>query len=144
MRPPKTILLVGDDMRVGILRFVIATHSRYRVSLAVGAQQALDLLAVGRYDLLLCQAPLDLLEPLLVRAKMIDDVMPTMVLGAEGHPRPDCYCGAFLAGASTAEVLERMRVMIARKRGPKGCFVAGCRPPRPECFTLSEEVATVR
>jgi CheY-like chemotaxis protein len=94
---------------------------------ARSAQQALEVLAQaapGSLDLLLA----DLLMPqmdgneLVRRAKQLHPSLPAMIVsGTVTAFERACCADVFLpkGGSSPAEMIERIRVLVARKRGPK-------------------------
>ena len=127
MRPKKTILCVDDNETVlSVRKFLLETRG-YRVLAVATAQEALEILErtlPGSIDLLLT----DLLLPqmdgndLVRRARHVHPALPTMIVSGtvtsldRGHA-----ADAFLpkGASSAAELLERVRVLVARKRGPK-------------------------
>ncbi|MBS1814007.1 MAG: response regulator [Acidobacteria bacterium] len=127
MRPKKTILCVDDnDQTLSIRKFMLETRG-YRVVVAQNAQDALEFLAAscpGSIDLLLC----DLIMPgmdgneLIRHARDLHPAMPTMLVSGSvaSHERGDGADVFLPKGAcSPVEMLERIRVLVARKRGPK-------------------------
>jgi two-component system response regulator CpxR len=127
MRPKKVILCVDDNEQVLSVRTFLLETRGYRVLSATTAQQALDMLqqiTPGTLDLLIS----DLLLPqmdgneLVRRAKQIHPTLPTLIIsGTVTSFDRALAADAFLPkGASSAvELLERVRVLVARKRGPK-------------------------
>ena len=103
------------------------TRGCYRVIAVSSSQQALDLiegLLPGTIDLLLA----DLLLPqmdgneLVRRAKQLHPGLPAMIVsGTVTSFDRACYADAFLpkGACSPVEMMERVRVLVARKRGPK-------------------------
>ena len=128
MRPKKSILCVDDNEQLlSVRKFLLETRGCYRVATASSSQEALEMLqasAPGSYDLLVC----DLLMPqmdgneLVRRAKQLHPGLPAMIVsGTVNSFDRACSADVFLPkGASSAsEMLERVRVLVARKRGPK-------------------------
>ena len=127
MRPRKTILCVEDNEQVlSVRKFLLETRG-YKV-LAMGtAAEALEYLqsaVQGSVDLLMA----DLLMPqmdgneLIRKAKQLHPGLPTLLVsGTVTSFDRAAAADAFLPkGASTpAEVLDRIRILVARKRGPK-------------------------
>ena len=127
MRPRKTILCVEDNEQVlSVRKFLLETRG-YRV-LAIGsAAEALEYLqgaAQGSVDLLMA----DLIMPsmdgneLIRKAKQVHPGLPTLLVsGTVTSFDRAAAADAFLPkGACTpAEVLDRIRILVARKRGPK-------------------------
>jgi two-component system, OmpR family, response regulator CpxR len=124
MRPRKTILCVDDnEQALSVRKFMLETRG-YRVLTAHTAADALEIFAAGNVDLVLS----DLIMPqmdgneLVRRMKSIAPEVPTIILsGSVKNFERASSADAFLPkGACTPlEVLERIRVMIARKRGPR-------------------------
>jgi two-component system, OmpR family, response regulator CpxR len=128
MRPRKTILCVDhNEQALAVRQFMLETRG-YRVITALSAQEALEIFRNGGIDLVLS----DLLMPqmdgneMVRRMKDISPEIPTILVSGtikafERANRADAFLPK---GACTAvEVLERIRVMIARKRGPKKAIV---------------------
>ncbi len=127
MRPKKVILCVDDNEQVLSVRTFLLETRGYRV-LSVGtSEEALDQLraaSVGTIDLLLC----DLLMPqmdgneLVRRAKQLHPGLPAMIVsGTVNAADRAVHADVFLpkGACSPAEMIERIRVLVARKRGPK-------------------------
>ncbi len=127
MRPKKVILCVdNNEQTLSVRTFLLETRG-YRVIAATNAQQALEVLertAQGALDLLIA----DLLLPgmdgneLVRRAKQMHPALPALIVsGTVAAQDRALAADAFLPkGAGTAvELLERIRVLVARKRGPK-------------------------
>ena len=132
MRPRKMILCVDDNEQIlSVRKFLLETRG-YRVIATRTAAEALQVLKdalPGASDLLLA----DLLLPgmdgneLAQRAKQLHPGLPTLVVsGTVANVDRAVSADAFLPkGASTpAELLDRVRVLVARKRGPKKAMPA--------------------
>lgn len=128
MRPKKTILCVDDNEQVLSVRtFLLETRGGYRVIAASTPHEALEHLAAaapGSIDLLLC----DLLMPcmdgneLVRRAKELHPALPALITSGtvsayDRAGRADVFLPK--GASSPSELLERVRVLVARKRGPK-------------------------
>jgi two-component system, OmpR family, response regulator CpxR len=127
MRPRKTILCVEDNEQIlSVRKFMLETRG-YRVVAFASAYAALEHLegaAQGSIDLLLS----DLILPgmdgneLVRRAKVMHPGLPTLLVsGMVSNYDRAAHADAFLPkGACTpAEMLDRIRVLVTRKRGPK-------------------------
>ncbi len=127
MRPRKTILCVEDNEHIlSVRKFLLETRG-YRVVAVSCASEALEYLnqaAQGSVDLLMS----DLIMPrmdgneLIRRAKQVHPGLPTLLVsGTVTSFERAAAADAFLPkGACTpAEVLDRIRILVARKRGPK-------------------------
>jgi two-component system response regulator CpxR len=127
MRPKKTILCVDDNEQVLSVRTFLLETRGYRVIAVTTSQQALELVEQslpGTLDLLLC----DLIMPqmdgneLVRRAKQLHPGLPAMIVsGTVNAFDRAVHADVFLpkGAASPAEMIERIRVLVARKRGPK-------------------------
>jgi two-component system, OmpR family, response regulator CpxR len=127
MRPKKIILCVDDnEQTLSIRKFLLETRG-YRVLSATSGHEALEILeehAQGELSLLLC----DLLMPqmdgaeLIRRAREMQPGLPTlMVSGTVVAQDRGSVADVFLpkGASSPVELLERVRTLVARKRGPK-------------------------
>ncbi len=127
MRPRKVILCVdGNEQTLSLRKFMLETRG-YRVVSLTSAVPALEYLRdalPGSVDLLMA----DLLLPgmdgneLVRRAKMLHPTLPALLVsGMVSNFDRAGHADAFLPkGACTsAELLDRIRLLVARKRGPK-------------------------
>jgi two-component system response regulator CpxR len=150
MRPKKSILCVDDNEQVlSVRKFLLETRG-YRVVAAESAQAALDLImhtAPGTFDLLLS----DLIMPqmdgneLVRRAKQYHPGLPAMIVSGtvSAFDRASAADVFLPKGAcSPVEVLERVRVLVARKRGPKKAvaptLLATPLQPQPQQIALAD------
>lgn len=127
MRPRKTILCVEDNEQLlSVRKFLLETRG-YRV-LAMGcAAEALEYLQAvtpGSVDLLLSDLVLPQMDgnELIRRAKQLHPALPALLVsGTVTSFDRAAAADAFLPkGACTpAEILDRIRILVARKRGPK-------------------------
>jgi two-component system, OmpR family, response regulator CpxR len=127
MRPKKTILCVDDNEQVLSVRTFLLETRGYRIIAAQTALEALEVLErslPGTLDLILC----DLLMPqmdgneLVRRAKQLHPGLPAMIVsGTVNAFDRALHADVFLpkGASSPAEMIERIRVLVARKRGPK-------------------------
>ena len=124
MRPKKSILCVDDnEQTLSVRKFLLETRG-YRVYTAINGQEAITLFSSTQIDLVLTDLGLPQMDGnmLIGHLKEISPDIPmiltsdTVSAGERTH-RAD----AFLAkGCCTpAELIERIRVMSARKRGPR-------------------------
>ena len=132
MRPKKTILCVDDNEQILSVRTFLLETRGYRVLSAQTAHEALELVTTslpGSIDLLLC----DLLMPqmdgneLVRRAKQLHPGLPAMIVSGTVNAFDRAgYADAFLpkGACSAAEMIERIRILVARKRGPKKAHYA--------------------
>ena len=127
MRPKKTILCVDDNEQILSVRTFLLETRGYRVIAVDNPHDALQTISnsvPGSLDLLLC----DLIMPqmdgneLVRRAKEIHPALPAMIIsGSVSTYDRAGRADAFLpkGACSPAEVLERVRILVARKRGPR-------------------------
>jgi two-component system, OmpR family, response regulator CpxR len=132
MRPKKTILCVDDNEQILSVRTFLLETRGYRVIAARSAQEALTILdqyLPGTLDLILC----DLIMPqmdgneLVRRAKQLHPGLPAMIVsGTVNAFDRAVHADVFLpkGASSPAEMIERIRVLVARKRGPKKAVIA--------------------
>jgi CheY-like chemotaxis protein len=136
MRPKKTILCVDDNEQILSVRTFLLETRGYRVVAALTAQHALEHLeqsVPGSVDLILC----DLLMPqmdgneLVRRAKQLHPGLPAMIVSGTVNAFDRAVCAdVFLpkGACSPAEMIERVRVLVARKRGPKKVLTTSASP----------------
>ena len=127
MRPRKTILMVDDNEQLlSVRKFLLETRG-YRVlafNSAAAALEQLETAVPGSIDLLLSDLVLPQMDgnELARRAKQIHPLLPTLLVsGTVSTFDRAAAADAFLPkGACTsAEMLDRIRILVARKRGPK-------------------------
>lgn len=137
MRPKKTILCVDQSEQALAVRKFMLEIRGYRVVTAVSGREALEVFRSGGIDLVLS----DLLLPemdgneMVRRMKDISPEVPTILVSAtvknfERANRADAFLPK--GGCTPGEVLERIRIMIARKRGPKKVVARPIPEPSPE------------
>ena len=131
-RPKKVILLVdAKEETLSTRTFLLQTRG-YRVLTASSGVQALELLEgcvpeaddPRRMSLLICELLLPGMDgnELARRAKQMHGWLPVLIVSATatGFEQALAADGFLPKGAcSAAELLERVQVLIARKRGPK-------------------------
>ena len=135
MRPKKTILCVDDnEQALAVRKFLLETRG-YKVVTAASAYDALEVFAQGGVDMVVS----DLLMPqmdgneMVRRMKEMMPEIPMMLVSGtvKAFDRASAADAFLPKGASgPAEMLERIRVMIARKRGPKKASVPRVPPMR--------------
>jgi two-component system, OmpR family, response regulator CpxR len=135
MRPKKSILCVDDNEHLlSVRKFLLETRG-YRVLTASTSHEALELIQStlpGTLDLLLT----DLIMPqmdgneLVRRAKQLHPGLPAMitsgtVTSAVSSFDRACHADVFLpkGACSPSEVLVKIRLLVARKRGPRKVLV---------------------
>ena len=124
MKPKRTILCVDDNEHSLSIRKVMLETRGYRVLTSANGRDALEIFRKGGIDLLLT----DLMMPevdgneLIRRAKEMSPFTPAILFS--GHSKfctSDSCADLFLPKGTHApiELLERIRLMLVRKRGPK-------------------------
>jgi CheY-like chemotaxis protein len=124
MRPKKVILCVDDnEQELSVLTFMLATNG-YRVLSALNGQEAIGMFAEATVDLVLTDFGMPQMNgsQLVDRLKQIAQHVPMILLGDPQKMGGDIHgADALLAkkNCTTQELLERIKVMSARKRGPR-------------------------
>ena len=127
MRPKKVILCVDDnETTLSVRTFLLETRG-YRVINAATSREALEILEgteQGKLDLLIA----DLLLPgmdgneLVKRSKMLHPALPALIVSGTVTAQDRALAGdAFLpkGASSPVELLDKIKLLVARKRGPK-------------------------
>lgn len=124
MRPKKVILCVDDnEQALSVRKFLLETRG-YRVIPATDGAAAIEILQQGGVDLVLSDLVMPQMDgnEMIGRMKQISPEVPMMLISGtvKAFDRAN-RADAFLPkGCCTpVEMLERIRVMIARKRGPR-------------------------
>ncbi|HXY04434.1 MAG TPA: response regulator [Terriglobales bacterium] len=124
MKPKRTILCVDDNEQALSIRKVLLETRGYRVVMCNSAQQALEAFRKGGIDLVLT----DLIMPEMDGSKLIDEIKsaspqtPAILLSGkvkifDRATRADVFMPKGMYAPS--ELLERIRLLLVRKRGPK-------------------------
>ena len=124
MKPKRTILCVDDNEQSLSIRKVMLETRGYRVVACTGGQEALERFKRGGVDLVLT----DLMMPGLDGGRLIEEIKnlspqtPAILLSGKNkiYDR-DTRADVFLPKGMYApvELLERIRMLQVRKRGPK-------------------------
>ena len=125
MKPKRTILCVDDDERSLSIRKVMLETRGYRVVTCADPQKALQIVSDGGIDLIIA----DLMMPkmtgaeLIAHAKQIAPHVPTILFSGAVSQYADHSSAADVwlpkGTFAPAELLERVRIALIRKRGPK-------------------------
>jgi len=124
MRPKKVILCVDDnEQELSVLKFMLATNG-YRVISATNGQDAIGIFSENQVDLVLADHAMPQMNgcQLVERLKQIAAHVPMILLGDPQKMAGEMHAAdALLAkkNCSSQELLERIKVMSARKRGPR-------------------------
>jgi two-component system, OmpR family, response regulator CpxR len=133
MKPKRTILCVDDNEQSLSVRKVMLETRGYRVVSCANGAQALECFKRGGVDLVLT----DLMMPGIDGGRLIEEIKslspetPAILLSTKARlynheTRADVFLAKGMYGP--AELLERIRMLLVRKRGPKRAVV------RPEHF----------
>jgi two-component system response regulator CpxR len=145
MKPKRTILCVDDNEQSLSIRKVLLETRGYRVLAFTDARQALERFSHGGVDLVLT----DLVMPEVDGSKLIQGVKnispetpAILVSGTVKIYEQESAADLFLAKGMymPADLLERIRVLLVRKRGPKRAHLRT--PPSPETPLLDCQPAT--
>jgi CheY-like chemotaxis protein len=124
MRPKKVILCVDDnEQELSVLKFMLATNG-YRVVAATSGQAAIGIFSETAVDLVLADYSMPLMNgcQLVERLKQIASHVPMILLGDPQRMAGEMHAADALLAKKTyssQELLERIKVMSARKRGPR-------------------------
>ena len=146
MRPKKVILCVDDNEQILSVRSFLLETRGYRVIAFTNPNDALEAIShslPGTIDLLLS----DLLMPqmdgneLVRRAKHLHPTLPAMIVSGtvtayDRAGRADVFLPK--GAGSPAEMLERIRILVTRKRGPRKLVLPN--PPHP-AFEAATSIA---
>jgi CheY-like chemotaxis protein len=124
MKPKRTILCVDDNEQSLSIRKVMLETRGYRVIACTTGESALECFKRGGVDLVLT----DLVMPGLDGSKLIEDIKsispetPAILVSGkvkmyDRDTRADCFLPKGMYAPS--ELLERVRLLLVRKRGPK-------------------------
>jgi CheY-like chemotaxis protein len=133
MKPKRTILCVDDNEQTLSIRKVMLETRGYRVVACQNGAEALERFRKGDIDLVLT----DLIMPGVDGGKLIEQIKAisprTPAVLVSGKIRiydRDMQADAFIPKAmvSPAELLERIRLLLVRKRGPRRTQSAAAQP----------------
>jgi two-component system response regulator CpxR len=134
MRPKKTILCVDDNEQALSIRKVMLETRGYRVIACSNGQDALEAFKKGGVDLVLS----DLIMPgidgagLVQKVKEMSPEIPAILFSGKIRVYDqDTRADVFLPKGMYApvELLERIRILLIKKRGPKPTIVPQHRMP---------------
>ena len=134
MKPKKTILCVDDNEQSLSIRKILFETRGYRVIACNNGQLALETFRRGGIDLVIT----DLIMPGVDGSRLIEEIKnispqtPTVLIsGRVKIYERETLADVFLPKGmyEPAELLERIRLLLVRKRGPKRPFDLHVRPP---------------
>jgi two-component system, OmpR family, response regulator CpxR len=132
MKPKKTILCVDDNEQSLSIRKILLETRGYRVVACHSGEQALAAFRNGGIDLVLT----DLVMPGLDGSRLIEEVKAlcpqtpaVLISGRVKIYERDTLADVFLPKGmyEPADLLERIRLLLVRKRGPKRPFESRAR-----------------
>jgi DNA-binding response OmpR family regulator len=135
MMPKKRILLIdANEDRMGRLRFLLWTK-KYAVLSASSAAEACSLFAIDPPDLVIAASDMPGLDWLL---KALHDQNPFVrqIVLAPAKGNCNAIADAVLCGPPPEEMLERIKIISAGKRGPRKT-----KPPVSDYRTEAERIA---
>lgn len=133
MKPKKTILCVDDNEQSLSIRKILLETRGYRVIACNNGEQALEAFRRGRVDLVLT----DLVMPGVDGSQLIEAIKglspqtpAVLISGRVKIYERDTLADVFLPKGmyEPAELLERIRLLLVRKRGPKRPLELRSRP----------------
>ena len=124
MKPKRTILCVDDNDQSLSIRKVLLETRGYRVLTFSKAEEALERFKKGGVDLLLTDLNMPGMDgaKLIQAAKDISPQTPAILLSGKNRLHDhNSQADVFLSKNmyAPADLLERIRVLLIRKRGPK-------------------------
>jgi two-component system, OmpR family, response regulator CpxR len=124
MKPKRTILCVDDNEQSLSIRKVMLETRGYRVTAFTRGEEALERFRKGGVDMVIADLHMAGLDgaALIDRAKELAPDIPAILLSSkarvyDGSTRADVVLAKGMY--APAELLERIRVLLVRKRGPK-------------------------
>lgn len=130
MRPKKVILCVDDnEQALSVRKFLLETRG-YRVLASLLPEEALERFRQGGIDLVLSDLNMPRMDgnELARRMKEIAPEVPILLMSGcvKAFDRATCADYFLPKGAcSPLDLLDRVRMMLARKRGPKKAVPPG-------------------
>jgi CheY-like chemotaxis protein len=125
MRPKKVLLCVDDnEQELSVTKFMLETNG-YRVLAATNGQEAIAIFATApQIDLVLADTTMPQMSggQLVERLKRMRGYVPMMLLADGQAASAEIHVADAMVArknCSTQELLERIKVMSARKRGPR-------------------------
>lgn len=124
MRPKKVILCIDDNEQdLSVLSFMLSTNG-YRVLSATSGAQALEMFSANLVDLVLADSSIAQTDSLhlIARLKQAAAHVPMALLGDPQKLAGNLHAADAVfpkKSISPHELLERVKIMSARKRGPR-------------------------
>lgn len=150
MRPHKHILLLGqDEQRLSLFRYVLRnaksggpSSAQYQIASASDVNEAMKSIREREYDSMIILHPFASMTKILQYARITYDWMPIIVLSETLTCGSDLLYDAWLCGASNETILEWVRGMTKKQKGPRKGSPAAYRCGKREIVLRKREVAS--
>jgi two-component system, OmpR family, response regulator CpxR len=124
MKPKRTILCVDDNEQSLSYRKVVLQTRGYRVAGFSRGEDALERFVKGGIDLVIADMAMPGLDgpQLIAKIKQLSPQTPAILISSKARVYDhDSQADLFLTKGmySTVDLLERIRLLLVRKRGPK-------------------------
>jgi hypothetical protein len=121
MRPKKPILLIGNELTLSPIKFMLNLDWRYRATITQTATEAIDAItnADKRYELVVLLVPFLGAYQLLEDVHKIDRRLLTLVMCPKLNPYTYLHASQFISSPSSEELFERIATMTTSQRGPR-------------------------
>ena len=124
MKPKRTILCVDDNEQSLSIRKILLETRGYRVAACKNGEEALERFRIGDVDLVLTRLTMPGVDgsKLIASIKDLSPQTPAILLSDKARAYDHgSRADVFLAKGmyAPAELLERIRILLVRKRGPK-------------------------
>lgn len=124
MKPKRTILCVDDNEQTLSIRKIMLETRGYRVIACTNGEEAWKRFAAGGVDLVLSDLLMSGMDgiALIDRVKSVSPQTPAILISGKARIQDrECRADAFYPKGThiPCELLERIRVLLIRKRGPK-------------------------
>jgi two-component system response regulator CpxR len=135
MKPKRTILCVDDNEQSLSYRKIMLQTRGYRVASFTRGEEALQRFKEGGIDLVVTDMAMPGMDgpQLIAEIKTLAPHIPAILISSKVRTYDhDSQADVFLARGmyAPADLLERIRLLLVRKRGPKPTLQRVPRPPR--------------
>ena len=135
MKPKRTILCVDDNEQSLSYRKIMLQTRGYRVASFTRGEDALERFKEGGIDLVVTDMAMPGMDgpQLIAEIKTLAPHIPAILISSKVRTYDhDSQADVFLARGmyAPADLLERIRLLLVRKRGPKPTLQRVPRPPR--------------
>jgi two-component system, OmpR family, response regulator CpxR len=135
MKPKRTILCVDDNEQSLSYRKIMLQTRGYRVASFTRGEEALERFKEGGIDLVVTDMAMPGMDgpQLIAEIKTLAPHVPAILISSKVRTYDhDSQADVFLARGmyAPADLLERIRLLLVRKRGPKPTLQRAPRPPR--------------